>query len=225
MRRTLEQVVLTSMHPRLGITVVVQIVSADGAVEACAANAACAALMDAGVPMRGVLCAASCAILPPRLGGGVGERGPVPVAVAVADPTEEEERAATAVATMSYCFRGGKAGGDFGDGGEGAPPSALPEAEAEVLQTTTRGVMSEEDFLGLTVLGRDAAYSVFHIFKASARRFHASKDLEIEGMAEAAKAAVARSKEMGQGAGFRRSFGGGVSQSAAAGEATDVAAA
>jgi ribonuclease PH len=68
LRRTLEQVVLTSMHPRLGITVVVQIVSADGSAEACAANAACAALLDAGVPMRGVLCAAACAILPGRAG-------------------------------------------------------------------------------------------------------------------------------------------------------------
>lgn len=53
LRRTLEQVVLTAMHPRLGVTVVVQVVSADGSIDACAANAACAALIDAGVPMRG----------------------------------------------------------------------------------------------------------------------------------------------------------------------------
>ena len=56
-RRTLEQVVLTATHPRLGVTVVLQIVSADGGVESCALNAACAALLDAAVPMRGVLCA------------------------------------------------------------------------------------------------------------------------------------------------------------------------
>ena len=59
------------------------------------------------------------------------------------------------------------------------------------------------------VLGRDAAYSVYQVFKESARRFHASKEVKIEGMAEAAKSAATRSKELGQGAGFRRSFGGG----------------
>jgi len=37
------------------------------------------------------------------------------------------------------------------------------------------------------VLGRDAAFSVFEFFKASAKRFHASKEVEIEGMARAAK--------------------------------------
>ena len=58
------------------------------------------------------------------------------------------------------------------------------------------------------MLGRDAAYSVYRVFKESARRFHAGKEVEVEGMAEAAKSAAARSKELGQGAGFRRSFGG-----------------
>jgi hypothetical protein len=48
---------------------------------------------------------------------------------------------------MCYCFRGGTAGEGAAAGAP--PPGALPEAEAEVLQTTSRGAMSEEDFLGL----------------------------------------------------------------------------
>jgi exosome complex component RRP46 len=162
-RRTLEQVVLTGMHPRLGIQVVIQVVSGDGAMESCALNAACAALIDAAVHMRGVLCATTCAILP-----GIG---------AVADPTEDEERDATAMASLAYCFRGGNAGGAV----KGTPPPmALPEAEVEVLQTTSRGAMTEEEFLGLTVLGRDAAFSVFEFFRESVARFHASQAEEIQ---------------------------------------------
>ena len=49
------------MHPRLGVTVVIQIVGDDGAAESCALSAAGLALMDAAVPMRGVLCAATVA--------------------------------------------------------------------------------------------------------------------------------------------------------------------
>ena len=38
LRRTLEQVVMTAVHPRLGIQVIIQVVSSDGSVEACAAG-------------------------------------------------------------------------------------------------------------------------------------------------------------------------------------------
>ena len=207
----MEQTILTSMHPRLGVTVVVQVVTSDGAVEACATNAACAALIDAGVPMRGVLCAAGCAVLAAGAAGGSSKgydgegsrsRSRSGTGTLVADPTADEEREAMATATMSFCFRGGRAGE--------APPAALPEAEAEVVQTTSRGRdMSEDEFLGLSVLGRDAARAVYEIFRESAARFHARKDVEIEGMTDAARGAAARAKELGQGAGYRRSFGSG----------------
>jgi ribonuclease PH len=48
----LQAVVLTSHHPRALISVVVQVLQADGALLAVALNAVCAALVDAGVPMR-----------------------------------------------------------------------------------------------------------------------------------------------------------------------------
>ena len=135
-RRTLEQVVLTATHPRLGVTVVLQIVSADGAAESCALSAACAALLDAAVPMRGVLCAATCAHLP--------DVGPV------ADPTEDEERRRPGRRHARVLFPRRETGA--------APPAARPEAEAEVLQTTSRGVFAgDEDFMTLAVLARDAA--------------------------------------------------------------------
>ena len=58
LRRTLEQIVLTAKYPRLGLRVVVQVISADGAVEACAMNATCHA-----TEMFGTLVAAT---VPPK---------------------------------------------------------------------------------------------------------------------------------------------------------------
>ena len=80
---------------------------------------------------------------------------------------------------------------------------ALPEAEAEVLQTTSRGVMSEEDFLGLVVLGRDAAHSVFEFFREAVRRFHERTEAEMEEIRKGA----GRVKDAGKSGGFRKSFG------------------
>lgn len=187
-RRTLEQVVLTATHPRLGVTVVLQIVSADGAVESCALNATCAALLDAAVPMRGVLCAATCAHLP--------DVGPV------ADPTEDEERDALAVATHAFCFRGGETGA--------APPAARPEAEAEVLQTTSRGVFAaDEDFMTLAVLARDAAASVFRFHREAVERMARGDEERDEALRRRAEKAAAVARERaGAGGGHRRSFGG-----------------
>ena len=179
--------VLTATHPRLGVTVVLQIVSADGSLESCALNAACAALLDAAVPMRGVLCAATCAHLP--------DVGPV------ADPTEDEERDAVAVATHAFCFRGGEMGA--------APPAARPEAEAEVLQTTSRGVFaSDEDFMTLAVLARDASASVFRFHREAVERMARGDEEEGEALRRRAEKAAAVARERaGAGGGYRRSFG------------------
>jgi exosome complex component RRP46 len=51
LRQAVEGVLLASLHPRTLVTVVVQVLSADGALLSCAANAACAALADAGIPL------------------------------------------------------------------------------------------------------------------------------------------------------------------------------
>lgn len=51
LRQTVEGVLLATLHPRTLVTVVVQVLQADGSLLACAVNAACAALVDAGVPL------------------------------------------------------------------------------------------------------------------------------------------------------------------------------
>ena len=63
-----------------------------------------------------------------------------------------------------------------------APPAARPEAEAEVLQTTSRGVFaSDEDFMTLAVLARDASASVFRFHREAVERMARGDEEEDEG--------------------------------------------
>jgi exosome complex component RRP46 len=57
LRAALECVVLTTLHPRTRISVVVQVLHDDGSLLACALNAAMLALLDAGVQCRAMLSA------------------------------------------------------------------------------------------------------------------------------------------------------------------------
>jgi exosome complex component RRP46 len=97
LRPALEALVLRALHPRTLVRVVLQAVSEDGSLLACALNAAVVALADAGVPMRS-LAAAMAVALPPGSDGSA-DGG------ALVDPDAAEERAAAAAATLAFQFR------------------------------------------------------------------------------------------------------------------------
>ncbi|KAH0512954.1 Exosome complex component RRP46 [Microtus ochrogaster] len=80
-RNTCEAVVLGGLHPRTSITVVLQVLLA------CCLNAACMALVDAGVPMRALFCGVSCAL---DSDGNL-----------VLDPTTKQEKEARAILTFA----------------------------------------------------------------------------------------------------------------------------
>ncbi|KAI4042881.1 exosome component 5 [Homo sapiens] len=86
-RNTCEAVVLGTLHPRTSITVVLQVVSDAGSLLACCLNAACMALVDAGVPMRALFCGVACAL---------DSDGTL-----VLDPTSKQEKEARAVLTFA----------------------------------------------------------------------------------------------------------------------------
>uniref|UniRef100_A0A8C7EQX4 Exosome component 5 n=1 Tax=Neovison vison TaxID=452646 RepID=A0A8C7EQX4_NEOVI len=86
-RNTCEAVVLGTLHPRTSITVVLQVVSDAGSLLACCLNAACMALVDAGVPMRALFCGVTCAL---NADGTL-----------VLDPTAKQEKEARAVLTLA----------------------------------------------------------------------------------------------------------------------------
>ena len=175
LRRTLEQIVLTSQMPRLGIRVVVQVIAQDGSLEACAMNATCHALMDAGIPMFGTLVAAAVAVVP-----GIGP---------CADPTEDEELGSTARGTFAYCFRGGKPGE--------VPKNALAQHECDVVYTKSGGSMSEEEFLGMAVLARDACVEVYMFMRAAVVEWEEDVDREKTRLEERCKAVAAAIEEHG----------------------------
>lgn len=89
--QTFTPLVLVAQHPRTAISIVVQILAADGALLATALHGAYLALAHAGVPMRGML--GSCA-------AALNHDGTI-----LLDPCAEEEREAQSVATLAYQLR------------------------------------------------------------------------------------------------------------------------
>ncbi|CAH3174908.1 unnamed protein product [Porites evermanni] len=87
-RNSCEPVVLTTRHPRSSLAVVVQIVQDFGSLLSCAINAACMAMVDAGFPMKCLVCAVTCTM---------NESGEIQL-----DPTSEQEKKASAVATFAF---------------------------------------------------------------------------------------------------------------------------
>ncbi|GCB59932.1 exosome complex component RRP46-like isoform X4 [Scyliorhinus torazame] len=86
-RNTCEATILTALHPRSSITIVLQVIHDSGSLLSCCLNAACMALMDAGLPMRSVFCGVTCVI---------DSNGEI-----LLDPTTKIEKEAAAVLTFS----------------------------------------------------------------------------------------------------------------------------
>uniref|UniRef100_A0A671RPH5 Exosome complex component RRP46 n=1 Tax=Sinocyclocheilus anshuiensis TaxID=1608454 RepID=A0A671RPH5_9TELE len=61
-RETCKAALLLTLHPRSSVTVILQVIHDDGSLLSCCLNAACMALMDAGLPMSHLFCSVTCAI-------------------------------------------------------------------------------------------------------------------------------------------------------------------
>ncbi|XP_062916035.1 exosome complex component RRP46 [Mobula hypostoma] len=86
-RNTCEATILTALHPRSSITVVLQVIHDSGSLLSCCLNATCMALMDAGLPMKSVFCGITCVIDSDRN--------------IILDPTTAMEKGAAAILTFS----------------------------------------------------------------------------------------------------------------------------
>ncbi|KAG5837589.1 exosome complex component RRP46 [Anguilla rostrata] len=86
-RETCEAALLSTLHPRSSLSLVLQVVHDDGSLLSCCLNAACMALMDAGLPMGCLFCGVTCAIDP---------EGHI-----VTDPTAQQEKDSRAVMTFA----------------------------------------------------------------------------------------------------------------------------
>ncbi|XP_034024472.1 exosome complex component RRP46 [Thalassophryne amazonica] len=86
-RQTCEASLLSSLHPRTSISLILQVLHDDGSLLACFVNAACMALMDAGLPMRCLFCGVTCAI---HTDGEI-----------IIDPTAPQEKESRALMTFA----------------------------------------------------------------------------------------------------------------------------
>ncbi|KAI5429360.1 exosome non-catalytic core subunit rrp46, variant 3 [Lathyrus oleraceus] len=62
LKKTLESICIRTIYPNTTTSVIVQVVHDDGALLPCAINAACAALVDAGIPLRHLAVAICCCV-------------------------------------------------------------------------------------------------------------------------------------------------------------------
>ncbi len=123
-----------------------QVLQDDGALLSCALNAACAALVDAGVPMDAMLAAVTCALLP---GGAV-----------LLDPSGKEEEDASALVSIALPFHfdliGQKAAA--ADGASTAKP--MPVVGADLLAPHTFGCFTAEQYFEMVATCRGGSTQV-----------------------------------------------------------------
>lgn len=154
LRRTLERVLLLSLHPRTIISVILQVIHDNGSVLGCALNASCAALVDAGLAMKGLVWGMSCAVM---------SKG-----VIVMDPTLEEEKAAQATVDMVF---------------PSSPMSVRQkedegkEREEGLVTSVTRGSMSVDDYLTCVARGRAGAKHIGIFFRASLESYQVGTEM------------------------------------------------
>ncbi|KAK6140865.1 hypothetical protein DH2020_025397 [Rehmannia glutinosa] len=62
LKRTLQNICLLNVHPNTTTSIIVQVVHDDGSLLPCAIHAACAALIDAGIPLKYLAVSISCCL-------------------------------------------------------------------------------------------------------------------------------------------------------------------
>ncbi|XP_064104600.1 exosome complex component RRP46-like [Macrobrachium nipponense] len=86
--KTVEQVILIHLHPRTAVNVTIQEMQSDGLALSTSINAACMALLDAGVQMKSTFAAVTCCLTPAE--------------TIIIEPTEAEMKESSAVVTFVF---------------------------------------------------------------------------------------------------------------------------
>lgn len=137
LKRTLESVCILTVNPNTTTSIIVQVVNDDGALLPSAINAACMALVDAGIPMKHLAVAICCCLA---------KSGYV-----ILDPTKLEEQKMKAFAYLVF---------------PNSVHSVLPEGslrvegepiENGIITSVTHGIMSVADYFYCLERGRAAS--------------------------------------------------------------------
>lgn len=147
LKRTLQSICILTLNPNTTTSIIVQVVNDDGALLVCAINAACAALVDAGIPMKHLAVAICCCLAE---GGYV-----------ILDPTKLEEQKMRGFAYLVF---------------PNSVVSVLPEGSSHVegepmehgiITSVTHGVMSVEEYLKCLERGRAASTKLSDFLRRS----------------------------------------------------------
>lgn len=142
-RSAVQGVFAASLHPRTAVQIIIQVVRDEGSVLACALNATCAALTDAGVLLHSVFASVSCAI-DARTG------------CLLLDPDTSEEQDALAIGSFAFC-----ASGELTDAA-----SKVITSDA-MLASSVHGSMDIQQYLMMLDLARQGCQRVTEFTKLS----------------------------------------------------------
>ncbi|XAR70856.1 hypothetical protein NMG60_11027889 [Bertholletia excelsa] len=147
LKRTLQSICLLTVNPNTTTTIIVQVVNDDGALLACAINAACAALVDAGIPLKHLAVAICC---------GLTQSGHI-----ILDPDKLEEQKMKAFVHLVF---------------PNLVWSILPEGSSQlvgepmergIITSVTYGVMSVDDYLRCVERGITASTKLSDFLRKS----------------------------------------------------------
>ncbi|XP_039121349.1 LOW QUALITY PROTEIN: exosome complex exonuclease RRP46 homolog [Dioscorea cayenensis subsp. rotundata] len=147
LRRTLRSICLLTVHPNTTTSVILQVVGDDGALLPCAINASCAALVDAGIPLKHLAVAICCALT---------EHGSL-----ILDPTKIEEQKLQAIANLVF------PNPPTSVIPKGSSPSAEEPFEHGIITSVTHGAMPVDDYFNCLERGRAACSKISEFFRKS----------------------------------------------------------
>ncbi|XP_047327261.1 exosome complex exonuclease RRP46 homolog [Impatiens glandulifera] len=136
LERTVRSICVLNVNPNTTTSIIVQVVDDDGALLPCAINATCAALVDAGIPLKNLAVAVCCCLT---------ENGNV-----LLDPSRVEEQETKAFVSLV-----------FPNSNQSINPKES-KAEGEktehgIITSTTHGAMLVEDYFRCLDQGRSAS--------------------------------------------------------------------
>lgn len=139
LKRTLQSICLLTVHPNTTTSIIVQVAHDDGSLLPCAIHAACAALLDAGIPLKSLAVAICCCLT---------ESGHI-----ILDPSKLEEQKMKAFVCLIF---------------PSSVNSVLPEGSATeqgIITSLTHGVMTVDDYFHCVEQGRAAVTPLSNILK------------------------------------------------------------
>ncbi|XP_051151444.1 exosome complex exonuclease RRP46 homolog [Andrographis paniculata] len=145
LKRSLQNMCLLNVHPNTTTSIVIQVVHDDGSLLPCALHAACAALVDAGIPLKYLAVATCCCLT---------ESGQI-----ILDPSKLEEESMKAFVCLAFpssvqsvCTEGATK-----DGGEPAPHG--------IITSLTHGLMTVTEYFQCLEQARAAITPLSKILK------------------------------------------------------------